>query len=142
MDRRFGRFPATHSLQVGPCAAPPPPQRLTYAWVPPEISHRRCPLRPAARGIRPAASRWGMWPAPPSGAVVRRGPHPLPPPIPSWSPRASAMEDPGHPLPSSPPLDLLLRRPCSSVLFLLTKSAGACSSVLFPFRIPCRRRRL
>ncbi|KAG2555873.1 hypothetical protein PVAP13_8NG052202 [Panicum virgatum] len=81
MDCRFGRFPAEHSLQVGPRATPPPPQRLTYAWVPPEISHRRRPLRPAARGIRPAASRWGMWPAPPSGAVVRRGPHPFPLPF-------------------------------------------------------------
>ena len=52
------------------------PLPLAYAWVSPEISHRRRPLRPAAQGIRPAASRWGMWPAPPSGAVVRRGPCP------------------------------------------------------------------
>jgi len=69
-----------------PTAGPPSLRRLAAPLSPSfPATAARAALRPPSsapprrrRGIRPAASRWRIWPAPPSDAVVRQGPRPLP----------------------------------------------------------------
>ncbi|XP_039834464.1 serine/arginine repetitive matrix protein 1-like [Panicum virgatum] len=91
----FALLPRRRSPSSAPCPPPPPP-----------VGHRASPSLPTSRplpsvpprrwrGIRPQASRRRICPAPPSGAVVRRGPCPLAPPAPSPSPPVSALVDPG-----------------------------------------------